>query len=340
MSAKAGAAWTLLAGALSGCRGASSVLDPAGPQAARIEAYWWLIAGVSALVLVGVTLAMLYAVWHRRQRPHAEPEPFPPPGLEHRRGRIVGTLVALTVIVLGGLLAASFATDRAIAAFGAGYGDALQIEVIGHQWWWEVHYADPVPGRWAVTANEIHIPVGRTVKLLLNAHDVIHSFWVPNLAGKQDLIPGYAAYLTFRADRAGVFRGQCAEFCGYQHAKMGLLVVAEPPADFAAWLDRQRSPAALPADARQQRGLAVFLARDCGFCHAVQGTGAAGKSAPDLTHLAGRQTLAATALPNTPGHLAAWIVDPQTAKPGNHMPPHDLDPADLEDLLAYLGSLR
>lgn len=325
---------------LSGCQGAQSALDSAGPQAGRIESYWWLIFSLSTLVLVLVVLAMFHAVFHRHRyrRAGAEPEPLPPSDLEKRRGRIVAGLVALTVVVLFGFLAASLSTDKAVASFAA--PDALAIEVIGHQWWWEVRYPDAVANRWAITANEIHVPVGRTVALLLKSHDVIHSFWAPSLAGKMDLIPGHDATLNFRADRAGVFRGQCAEFCGYQHAHMGFLVVAESPEQFAAWLEKQRSPAEPPVDPGQRRGQEVFLARDCGFCHAIQGTEAAGKVAPDLTHLAGRGTLAAATLPNDLGHLAAWIADSQSLKPGNHMPPHALKEKDLQALLVYLEKLR
>jgi cytochrome c oxidase subunit 2 len=322
----------------SGSEAVQSALDSAGPVAGRIESYWWLIFGISAAVLVLVVLATLYALFHRQRGPGAEPEPFQPVERERRRGRIVGVFVGLTALILLGLLAASLSTDRAVSGFAS--GNALSIEVIGHQWWWEVRYHDPLPANQIVTANEIHVPVGRTVALLLKSRDVIHSFWAPNLAGKMDLIPGHDATLNFRADRAGVFRGQCAEFCGYQHAGMGFLVVAEPPEQFAAWLDKQRTPAVPPANSKQLRGQQVFLAGDCSFCHAIQGTEAGGKVAPDLTHLASRSMIAAAMLPNKPGQLAAWIVDSQRLKPGNHMPPHALAGADLQALLAYLGSLR
>ncbi len=332
-------------------RNAQSALNSAGPQAARIEAYWWLIFAVSALALILVVLAMFYALFHSRRRSDLEPEFRPSPKLERSRGWVVGILGAVTGVILLGLIAGSFATDQALESFTA--QDALSIDVIGHQWWWEVQYIDPVPSRRASTANEIHVPVGRTVALTLKSHDVIHSFWAPNLTGKQDLIPGHEATLNFRADRAGVFRGQCAEFCGYQHAYMGFLVVAEPPDQFAAWLEKQRAPAMTPANPSQRRGQEVFLSRDCALCHTIQGTEASGKTAPDLTHLAGRKTLAAATLANNPSTLAAWIVDPQSLKPGNHMPSHLqsvrlggdgpsglLNQEDLQALLDYLGNLE
>jgi cytochrome c oxidase subunit II len=178
------------------------------------------------------------------------------------------------------------------------------------------------------------------VLLRLTSHDVIHSFWVPNLQGKRDLIPGHETSLWLQADHPGVFRGQCAEFCGHQHAHMAFLVIAEPPDQFAAWLEQQRRPAVPPTDAASKRGQEVFLSGACVLCHAIQGTAALADVAPDLTHVAGRRTIAAGTLPNSRGHLAGWIVDPQQIKPGNKMPPNNLGGQDLQALLAYLGSLR
>jgi cytochrome c oxidase subunit 2 len=185
----------------------------------------------------------------------------------------------------------------------------------------------------------MHIPVGQPIVLKLTSHDVIHSFWAPNLHGKRDLIPGHVTTIGFQADKPGVFRGQRAEFCGYQHA-MAFLIVAESPDEFSAWLDQQRRPAAQPLDAVQQRGQEVLLSSPCMMCHTIQGTPAGGKVAPDLTHLASRRTIAAGTLPNTPGHLAGWIIAPQNIKPGSNMPPNTLDPDALQSLLAYLMSLK
>jgi cytochrome c oxidase subunit 2 len=213
---------------------------------------------------------------------------------------------------------------------------ALRIDVIGHDWWWEVRY----PHHGFTTANEIHIPVGQPVQLVLTSTDVIHSFWVPQLQGKMDLTPGRVTTLWLRADSPGEYRGQCAEFCGVQHAKMAFLVIAQPPDQFDAWLDRQRQPASAPAAPLARQGEAVFLRSNCIECHTIAGTSATGARGPNLTHLASRRTLAAGTLANNRGNLGGWIVDPQALKPGNHMPPSRLSPADLHALLAYLESLE
>jgi cytochrome c oxidase subunit 2 len=236
------------------------------------------------------------------------------------------------------MLIASVVTGRAVATPPG--PRALEIEVTGHQWWWEIRYPAVVPADIVVTANEIHVPVDRVVRLHLASTDVIHSIWIPNINGKKDLIPGRATQLTFRPRRSGTFSGRCAEFCGYQHAKMGLLLVVEPPGEFARWLEEQRRPSVAPAQEALEHGREVFLAGPCSSCHTIRGTGAFGHKAPDLTHLASRSTIAAATLPNTTGHLAGWVVDPQRLKPGNRMPPNLLASADLLDLVAYLRSLR
>jgi cytochrome c oxidase subunit 2 len=213
--------------------------------------------------------------------------------------------------------------------------------VVGHQWWWEVKYPDEGnPQNTVETANEIHVPVGRPVFIKMTSGDVIHSFWAPNLDGKKDLIPGHETRTWFRADTAGVYRGQCAEFCGHQHAKMSFFIVAEPRIQFEHWLESQKGEAAKPADSLTQTGERVFLSGTCAMCHAISGTGAGGHYGPDLTHLASRRTIAAGTLPNTTGNLAGWILDPQSIKPGAKMPPNQLEPAALQALLAYLESLK
>jgi cytochrome c oxidase subunit 2 len=190
------------------------------------------------------------------------------------------------------------------------------------------------------TANEIHVPVGRKVRLEVRSGDVIHSFWAPNLHGKLDLIPGYGGTTSFRADRPGVYHGRCAEFCGLQHARMDFLVIADPPERFAAWYEQQLRAAPAPADSVQQKGQQVFLSRQCAMCHAIRGTPANSRVGPDLTHLASRRTLAAGTLPNTRGHLAGWVLDPQKIKPGAKMPPNQLASDELHALLSYLQSLK
>jgi cytochrome c oxidase subunit 2 len=236
------------------------------------------------------------------------------------------------------LLDASVRTSRAIAR--AERDAPLVIEVTGLQYWWSVRYAEgPAADRFE-TANEIHVPVGRAVRLVLNARDVIHSFWVPALHGKKDLIPGRANELFLRADRPGIYMGQCAEFCGAQHAKMRIAVVAETPEAFEAWRARQREAARAPATDAERRGQRLFLAGSCALCHTIQGTSAGGRLGPYLTHVGSRLKLASNTLPNTPGHLAGWVLDPQNVKPGTRMPPSQLSGADVQAVLAYLRSLE
>jgi cytochrome c oxidase subunit 2 len=255
----------------------------------------------------------------------------------HRMTIAVSGAVAGTVVIIAILSLASFFTTRALNAETT---DPLVIRVRGSQWWWDVTYLDAQPRRTLISANEIHIPVGRPVRVELAATDVIHSFWVPSLAGKQDLIPGRNNALTFTARHAGVYRGQCAEFCGLQHAHMALFVVASDPAGFATWREAQLQPAREPADAEQERGRVVFVAKACSACHTIRGTLAAGTLGPDLTHVASRRTIAAGIFETTRGTLAAWIADPQTIKPGNNMPMVPLTADELRAVSAYLANLK
>ncbi|MDY7227702.1 cytochrome c oxidase subunit II [Hyalangium rubrum] len=352
--------WALLCALLlAGCRGAAqSVLEPAGPSAARIHALWNVFLAICTGVFVLVVVTMLLAVLRRRvdpeigsSPPEVDAEALLPkekrahlhakavePATERRLAQWVATAAALTVVLLLVLLVTNTLTGKALAALRSEH--ALEVEVVGHQWWWEFKYRDPEPSRLLNTANELHIPVGRPVALKLTSRDVIHSFWVPNLAGKRDLIPGQENTLLLQADKPGVYRGLCAEFCGHQHAKMAFLVVAEPPEAFEKWREHQLQPAAPPMELLTQRGQQVFLTGPCVLCHAIQGTSASATVGPNLTHLASRQTLAAATLPNVRGHLAGWILNSQSLKPGNKMPPITLPPEDLHALLAYLESLK
>jgi cytochrome c oxidase subunit 2 len=231
-------------------------------------------------------------------------------------------------------------TLRTQVALHAHAAQDLTIEIIGHQWWWEMRYRGPSPGDQVITANEIHIPTGQRVRIELTSADVIHSLWVPNLQGKTDLVPGRTLITWLQADVPGISRGQCAEYCGIQHTHMAFLVVAETPAEFARWLAEQRRPAQAPADAMSQQGQSVFDGSGCGYCHTVSGARAAGSLGPDLTHFASRRTIAAGTLPNTRENLAAWLADPQRIKPGNLMPRVPLTPAALDAVVRYLESLR
>jgi len=250
----------------------------------------------------------------------------------------VGTAVTLTICVLMGLLIASLWTSRATASLRA--DSAVAVNVTGHQWWWEIEYEDALPSRRVRTANELHLPINRPVVIKVTSRDVIHSFWVPSLQGKRDLIPGYTTAIWLQADRPGRFRGQCAEFCGLQHAHMAVDVITESEHEFEGWLDTMRQPGRDPAGPAEQRGRDVFLHARCPGCHAIRGTEAAGQIAPDLTHIASRSTLGAGTLANTPDNLAAWIQDPQHAKPGNQMPPNPLPTEDVRAVVAYLDTLR
>jgi cytochrome c oxidase subunit II len=311
-----------------------SVLSPNSLQTRLIDRLWDAMYLTSIVVFALVVGALLWGTFRRRP---AE-APRTDPAAERRMTSAVALATGLTVVVLFGFLVYDMAVGRQLTT---NPGDqALQIRVTAHQWWWEVQYRDSLAQNWATTANEIHIPAGKPVALELRSTDVIHSFWPPSLSQKRDLIPGNPNSLWFQADTPGVYRGQCAEYCGQQHAKMAFLVIAEPPDSFATWLESQRDTALTPTSELTKRGQEVFLTSSCVMCHAISGTPAGSRIGPDLTHLASRRTIAAGTLPNTRGNLAGWIVDPQRIKPGTRMPPNQLDPIDLHALLAYLESLK
>jgi cytochrome c oxidase subunit 2 len=314
-----------------------SALDVHGSQAIGLLRLIWLFTGLCTAVWLAVIVMLAVAAMRCRAGSLA-PEVQPEPDRERRLGIVVGAALALTVLIITGLTVASFLTSRTLNA--ATGDDALVLRVKGLQWWWEVAYTDSDPSRVFVSANEMHVPVGRPVRIELVGVDVIHSFWVPSLAGKQDMIPGRANEIAFTAQRPGTYRGQCAEFCGVQHAHMAFMVVAEEPEAFERWRAAQLAEAARPGDDLAREGERVFTARNCSACHTVRGTRAAGTLGPDLTHVASRQTIAAGMLPTTPGSLAAWIADPQTIKPGNNMPLVPLSAPELRAVTAYMASLR
>jgi cytochrome c oxidase subunit 2 len=321
-------------------RGPQSSLDPAGPQSARIYSllmdYMWTAVVVYALVVVFVALAV---VVKRRRAAWSGPILVEPAaGRERLRSYLVWLATIATGVALFFLLADDHAAGRAIRALST--ENAVKIRATGHQWWWEFRFEDPSPSNFFTTANEIHIPVGRTIEVELQSPDVIHSFWLPNLHGKRDMIPGHPTRIAFRADRAGEFWGQCAEFCGYQHAHMRFRVVAEPEDKFNAWQEAQRKGAVDPTTDSQKKGQQVFLHTTCVMCHSIQGTRAGALFGPDLTHLASRSTIAAGTLPNKRGHLAGWISNPHAIKPGVRMPANSLKPEQLQALLDYLEILK
>jgi cytochrome c oxidase subunit II len=330
ISSRRRATWGLVVGGallLGGCT-APSVLAPQGPAAERIAGLWWIMFGLAGTIY-GVVVALLLIGLFRRRRLESEGERHPADG----RAWILGGGVALPVAVLILLFALTLGTMASLAAPPSA---ALIVELVGHQWWWEVRY----PDRQVITANELHIPAGRSVRLSLTSADVIHSFWAPELHGKIDLTPGRTSSFWIEARQPGVYRGFCAEYCGDQHANMAFLVIAEPPDQFAAWLERQRQAASAPTDLLAQQGRTVFQRAGCALCHIIRDAPAATGAGPDLTHLADRRTIAAGRLANTRDNLARWLTNPQAIKPGNKMPVPDLTPEELQALLAYLESLK
>ena len=316
-----------------------SVLDPAGPQAGRINTLWWFLLIAAAIVFVTFAAALLLALRRgTRRASDTAPDPSPEPVVERSLARWVGGAVAVTAVILLSFTIASYLTGRGIATIVG--PRPLTIKITGHQWWWDVQYEDPLPSRRLRSANEVHIPVGRPVLFRLASADVIHSFWVPNLHGKRDLTPGYVSFTWLQADRPGVFRGQCAEFCGHQHAKMGFVVVAHPPDDFARWYAAQLTPARPPSDSVQLVGHDLVVKGACAMCHALSGTPAGSRVGPDLTHVGSRRTLGAGTLPNTRANLASWIRDPQAIKPGAKMPPQPLSAPELQAVVSYLEQLK
>jgi cytochrome c oxidase subunit 2 len=238
------------------------------------------------------------------------------------------------VVLAGG----SFMVDRALAAHDK--AAPVDLRVTAQQWWWRLEYRNPSGGGWIETANELHLPLGQPTRIEIRSADVIHSFWIPNLSGKIDMIPGRANHLTITPRRAGEVRGQCAEFCGLQHARMALDVTVETPAAFSAWLAQQARPAAAPTDPAAVRGLRLVTTGTCASCHAIRGEAATARAAPDLTHVASRRWIAAGTVPMGPGGLGGWISQPQALKPGAEMPPSGLSPADTLAVVSYLGGLR
>jgi cytochrome c oxidase subunit 2 len=322
------------------CSGSQSALDPKGPKAEAILHLSWFLVITAALVYVAVIGTLLYVLRRARNRPvmFADSD-AEEPERERTRTRWVAAAVAATALILFMFIFVDVSTARSTSRLGG--ERPLRVDVVGHQWWWGVKYPDiGNPQNIVETANEIHVPVGRAVFIKMTSDDVIHSFWAPSLDGKKDLIPGHETRTWFRADSVGIYRGQCAEFCGYEHAKMAFFIVAEPRLEFERWLEAQKSEAARPTDSLAQAGQRVFLSGTCAMCHSISGTAAGSKNGPDLSHLASRRTIAAGTLPNDATNLAGWILDPQIIKPGAKMPANKLDPQALQALLAYLGTLK
>jgi cytochrome c oxidase subunit 2 len=322
---------------LAGCNRVQTGLEPAGDQASAIhglgQLFFWVCAAMYVLVLGFLAVAL----WRGRHKLRDLTPATSTPG-EAGLTRTLYGWTALIVVGLFVLTAGSFLVDRALAHVGP---QPIKLKVSANQWWWRIEYPDEAdPSQTVITANELHLPLNRTAEIELASNDVIHSFWLPNLHGKTDLIPGRTNKIVLTPRKLGLFRGQCAEFCGLQHARMAFEVKVDTPADFAAWKARQVAPAAEPVTPLAQHGREAFLQTACSNCHAVRGTEAGGTVAPDLTHLASRRTIAAGTLPFSRGALQAWIADPQSQKPGTNMPAVGLTPDQLNGVVAYLETLK
>ena len=330
----------LLSILLAGCVGVQSSNGRDGTQGALIgglfDAFLWTTVAVYVLFMIYLAMALWRGRYHRAAGAGLQGEPVQ--GAERRWRLALVVFAAATAVILAGLSFATWFTDRLLAQ--AAEKPSMEVELIGHQWWWEMHYKAGQPSLGIRTANEIHIPAGRTTRIILKSDDVIHSIWIPNLAGKQDLIPGRVTDLTLHPLRAGVFRAQCAEFCGMQHAKMALDVTVDRPEDFSRWYAAQLKAPPMPTAGGALAGYQIFQTRQCASCHAVAGTPASGSVAPDLSHVASRRTIAAGTLRTSHASMTQWIRDPQKVKPGNNMPKVPLTQDELAAVTAYLETLR
>lgn len=314
-----------VAAGMSGCAGhRQSVLHHASKEASQIAGLWWFMFAVLAAAFVLVIALTVWAVFARPK------DPSRPPG--GGNGFIIAGGIVLPSVVVVTFLFASLNVSLSLRQPREG----MVIQVTGHQWWWDVRY----PGQGIVTANEIYIPAGEPVRLELKSADVVHSFWVPNLHGKMDALPDVVTRFWLHAEEPGSWRGQCAEFCGRQHAWMAFEVVALPREEFDDWVAARQRPQPVAEDPRQARGKEVFFRASCNDCHSIRGTRAEGETGPDLTHIGSRLTLGAATVPNNRGNLAGWIANSQEIKPGNRMPRSYLDSEDLEALVDYLESLE
>ncbi len=313
-------------------RSAFTVLSPSGPAAAAMAEVSWVLIGGATLLFVGTMALLGWALFRKRVSGDAD---------SNRRmlwwlasGGLVLPLVVLTALFF-------YSLHRTPPWKVLPPADALVISVTGRMWWWEIRYRDPATGTTIATANELRLPVGRPVYLGLSSTEVIHSLWIPELGGKMDMVPGRVNHLLLQASHAGVFRGQCAEFCGEAHARMALHAVAMGAADFELWLEGQGRAARAPSSAVERAGLAVFEAQKCAACHTVRGLAAEFQRGPDLTHVGSRLFLAAGTLKNQPAQMKEWLTQVHTVKPGTRMPSYArLSEGEIDALVHWLGSLR
>lgn len=311
---------------LAACTASSpSTLRPEGPASALVVTLWWVLFGIAVVVCVVIIGLLSWALVRRRRA-------VPGAGTHDRFVFVLG--VGIPAAILAGVFGFGL---RDMAVLNPDHPRTqLTVEVIGHEWWWEVRY----PAGGAITANEIHVPVSTNVKLRLRTADVIHSFWVPQVMPKTDLLPKRVNQVSMTVTKIGTYRGQCAEFCGLQHGHMAFSIVAQPPADFRAWLHDQARPAREPRADLPRLGRHVVTTSTCATCHTVRGTRASGDVGPDLTHVGSRSKLGAETIPNDFGHMAGWVSNSQSIKPGNTMPPQPLTPRQLRAVVAYLQGLK
>ncbi len=316
---------------LAGCGGDQSTLSPKSRASHDITTLWWWMLVVSGIVFLGAVV-MLIVGWLRK----SPGLPFIGERENVSTGLVVVFGLAVPLVILVALFIVANLTVMNATSAPAPGSTQMTIKVVGHQWFWEFRY----PGTPAVTANELHIPTGTRVNVVGTTEDVIHSFWVPELNRKIDLIPGRTNRVLLYTNRPGVYRGQCAEFCGLQHAHMSLAVFAAPPQKFRAWLANESKPRRAPATAALRAGEQQFMSQQCASCHTLRGTNAKGAVGPDLTHFGSRTTLASYMLANNPANVAKWLRNPQAVKPGNKMPDLGLTDAQIAQLVPYLESLK
>ncbi|MFL5785852.1 MAG: cytochrome c oxidase subunit II [Bacteriovoracaceae bacterium] len=310
-----------------------------GPHAREVAGLFHYFFVVESIVFVLVLGFLFWSI--RKNRRSTLEKPFEPSAATEKKGLIgVSINVLLTIFILTSFVAVSYVVDNRLLKMEK--DPELEIEVTAHQWWWELRYQDKNPSKIFTTANEIHVPVKKKIRFILSSSDVVHSFWVPNIAGKKDIIPGRDQDLVITVDKPGVYHGRCAEFCGNQHAYMGIVLIAESEKDFEEWREHQRKPAMTPVTAEEKHGEEIFQGSACMMCHTLrtEEQGSLSMNAPDLTHLKSRTTIGAGAAPNMKGYLGGWIIDPHSMKPGVHMPTNLQRPEDFQALLTYLESLK
>jgi cytochrome c oxidase subunit 2 len=304
-----------------------TTLSPAGSEAHQLSNVWWIMFGIAVGVYVIVGGLIIYSSLRGRRH-----EPIEGPSRHDDLFIWIGGVAAPVAI----LLFIAFLTVHTGAALRAPAKNQLVIHVVGRQWWWQVDY----PGTKVVTANEIYVPVGQPLEFDIDSADVAHSFWVPQLAGKEDAIPGQHNVLRFTVRKAGNYLGECAEFCGLQHANMRFRVIAVSPGDFAIWLSHQEHITTVPQSDVGEQGELALTSNACAGCHTVRGTPAIGTVGPDLTNMGSRTGIGAETVTNTPSNLAQWITDPGHVKPGVQMPPATISQSDIQAIVAYLEGLK